>query len=190
MTPRLIVRLFSAPLIAVYAMRRLGNVAYWDLVDDLNLAIHEAGHVGFQPFGEPSVTLGGSVLQVLVPATFVMYFACRRQRFNAAIVTAWVAASLLNVALYIADARAQLLPLLGGDDTVHDWWFLLTEWDLLPHDTAIARAVQLCSTVAWILSVGGALAFAGEAPSGSPAEVVSPPGDARLPAAPDEVPHG
>ncbi|MBK6486901.1 MAG: hypothetical protein IPF98_08535 [Gemmatimonadetes bacterium] len=187
MTPRLVVRLCSLPLIVFYALRRLGDAGYWDLVDDLNLAIHEAGHLVFQPLGEPGLTLGGSLFQVIVPAAFVIYFVRRRQRFAAAIVTAWVATSLLNVAIYISDARAQLLPLLGGDDTVHDWWFLLTEWDLLPHDTTIGRAVRLCSAVAWILSVGGALAFAREDTGAQPEDVAPLPGDARLHAAQGEI---
>jgi hypothetical protein len=79
---------------------------------------------------------------------------------------AWVAASLLNVALYIGDARAQELPLLGGENSVHDWWFLLTEWDLLPRDTVIARQVRLAGTLAWIVSAAGALSYARE-PVGS-----------------------
>jgi hypothetical protein len=167
MPPRLALRLLSVPLIVAYAARRLGNPEYWDLLDDLNLAIHEAGHLVFQPFGEQGMTLGGSLFQVIVPLVFVGYFVQQRQRFSAAIVMAWVAASLLNVALYIGDARAQELPLLGGENTVHDWWFLLTEWDLLPRDTIIARNVRVLGTLAWITSAAGALAFARESiPSG------------------------
>jgi len=162
MPPRLALRLLSVPLIVAYAMRRLADAEYWDLLDDLNLAIHEAGHLVFQPFGEQGMTLGGSLFQLLVPLVFVGYFVRHRQRFAASIVLAWVAASLLNVAVYIGDASAQELPLLGGENVVHDWWFLLTEWDLLPRDTAIAGNVRMVGALAWIVSAAGALAFARE----------------------------
>jgi hypothetical protein len=76
-----------------------------------------------------------------------------------------------NVARYIGDARAQDLPLLGGENTVHDWWYLLTEWDLLPHDLAIARWVRMAGAVAFVAAVTGSVMFARprvESPSASP----------------------
>ena len=160
MTPRLALRLLSVPLLVAYAARRLASAEYWDLLDDLNLAIHEAGHLVFQPFGDHGMTIGGSLFQVLVPLAFVAYFAMRRERFAASIVMAWVAINLLNVALYIGDARAQELPLLGDENSVHDWWYLLTEWDLLKRDLDIARHVRIAAMLAWVLSAAGALAFA------------------------------
>jgi hypothetical protein len=160
MTPRLVLRLLAVPLIALYGMARLSNAAHWDLLDDLNLAVHEAGHLLFQPLGDHPMVLGGSLFQLIVPLAFVAYFLARRQRFSAAVVLAWGAASLLNVGHYIGDARAQELPLLGGDDSIHDWWYLLTEWDLLARDRDIAGAVRAVSVLGWIVSAGGALAFA------------------------------
>ena len=44
MTPRLVLRLLAVPLIVAYAARRLVVADYWDLLDDVNLAVHEAGH--------------------------------------------------------------------------------------------------------------------------------------------------
>ncbi len=175
-SPRLLLRLLAVPCIAAYGLSRLRAPDYWDLLDDLNLAIHEAGHLVFQPFGEQGMTLGGSLFQVLVPAVFVAYFLRRGQRFAAAVVMAWVGANLFNVATYIGDARAQELPLLGGENAVHDWWFLLTEWDLLPRDLTIARDVRAAGVLAWLLSVGGAFAFAREsidAPEGELAATTS-----------------
>lgn len=162
MTPRLALRLLAVPLLVAYAARRFANAEYWDLLDDLDLAIHEVGHLVFQPFGDHGMTIGGSLFQVLVPLAFAAYFAMRRERFATAIVLAWVAVNLLNVALYIGDARAQELPLLGGENSVHDWWYLLTEWDALALDRDIARGVRMAGALAWILSAAGALAFARE----------------------------
>ena len=159
-TPRHLLRLLVAFAIASYGIARFRNPEYWDLLDDVNLAVHEAGHVLFQPLGEPGLTLGGSLFQVLVPLAFVVYFLVRRDRHAASVVAAWLGASLGNVARYIGDARAQDLPLLGGENTVHDWWYLLTEWDLLQHDLAIARWVRMAGALAFVAAVAGAVVFA------------------------------
>jgi len=155
-TPRHLARAATALGLAIYGFVRLRNPEHWDLLDDVNLAIHEAGHVFFRPLGDTLVVLGGSLLQVIVPLAFVVYFLRRRETFSASVVTAWLGASLGNLALYIADARAQELPLLGGENAIHDWWYLLTEWDLLPHDLAIARWVRLAGAFSFVAAVIGA----------------------------------
>lgn len=150
--------------IALYAIARLANPEYWDPLDDLNLAVHEAGHLVFSAFGETMTILGGSLFQVIVPAAFVAYFARTRQRYAAAATMSWVGVNLLNVARYIGDARAQELPLLGGENAIHDWWYLLINWDLLPSDLTIARWVHFLGTVAFLTSVVGGMLVAKEAP--------------------------
>ena len=140
-------------VIAVYAIARVRNPGYWDPLDDLNLAVHEAGHLVFSAFGETPTILGGSAFQVIVPLAFVAYFARTKQRYAAAVTMSWVGVNLLNVARYIGDARAQELPLLGGEDSIHDWWYLLINWDLLSHDTVIARCVHFFGAVAFITAL-------------------------------------
>jgi hypothetical protein len=140
-------------LIAIYAIARVRNPEYWDPLDDLDLAVHEAGHLVFSAFGETLTVLGGSAFQVIVPLAFVAYFARTKQRYAAAVTLSWVGVNLLNVARYIGDARAQDLPLLGGENTIHDWWYLLINWDLLPRDTTIARWVHFFGVVAFLGSI-------------------------------------
>ena len=171
--PRRLLRLLVATGLGLYGWMRFSSPEYWDLLDDVNLAIHEAGHLVFAPLGDHPGVLGGSLFQVLVPAAFVAYFLVRRERFAASVVLAWVGASLGNVARYIADARAQDLPLLGGENAIHDWWYLLTEWDLLPQDVAIARWVRLAGTLAFVVAVTAAVLSSGEVESTAP----SPAGD-------------
>ena len=169
--PRHLPRLLVAVGLGVYGFVRVANPEHWDLLDDVNLAIHEAGHVFFQPLGDPLVVLGGSLFQVLVPLAFVAYFVVRRDLFAASVVTAWVGASIGNVARYIGDARAQELPLLGGENVIHDWWYLFTEWDVLPHDLAIARWVRMAGALAFVIAVAGAFVYRGsgiQAPSDTP----------------------
>jgi len=152
-TLRTRLRIAFLVLIAIYAVVRVANPEHWDPLDDLNLAVHEAGHLVFSAFGETLTILGGSLFQVIVPLTFVGYFARTKQRYAAAVTMAWVGVNLLNVARYIGDARAQELPLLGGEDSIHDWWYLLINWDLLPRDLVIARWVHFVGVVAFLSSL-------------------------------------
>jgi hypothetical protein len=85
----------------------------------------------------------------------VLYLLRQREPVSASVVAAWVGASLANVALYIADARAQDLALLGGENVIHDWWYLLTEWGLLDHDLTIAGWVRLAGALFFVLAVLG-----------------------------------
>jgi hypothetical protein len=136
---RQLTRLAVALGLGVYGFVRLRNQEHWDLLDDVNLAIHEAGHVFFQPLGDTVVVLGGSLLQVIVPLAFVAYFMRQREAFSASVVAAWLGASLANVALYI-----------------HDWWYLLTEWDMLSQNLAIAGWVRVAGALSFIIAVVGA----------------------------------
>ena len=170
-SPRHLFRLLVTVALALYGWARLRNAEYWDLLDDVNLAVHEAGHVFFGPLGDHMTVLGGSLFQVLVPLAFVIYFLVKRDKFAGSVVMAWLGASLGNVALYIGDARAQELPLLGGENVIHDWWYLLIEWDLLPQDLAIARWVRMVGALSFVAAVTGSLLFAkmgSESPSAQP----------------------
>ena len=146
-------RLLGLLALAGYALLRLTTIEWWDLLDDVDLAIHEAGHIVFSPFGDVVGALGGSLFQTLVPAVFVAYFLRARQRFAAAITMGWVAVNLVNVSRYISDARAQELPLLGGENVIHDWWYVLISWDLLKSDLAIGRGVHLCAALVFIAAL-------------------------------------
>src|SRR5688572_17885635 len=82
--------------VTIYAMIRVTKLAWWDLLDDVNLAVHEAGHIVFSIFGDIPGALGGSLFQVLIPAVFAAYFFRSRQLFSGAMTLAWVAQSLVN----------------------------------------------------------------------------------------------
>ena len=115
---------------------------------NVDLIFHEAGHVLFMPFGRIMTLLGGSAFQVLVPLMLVIAFLGYNQDgFAASVCLWWAGQSLMDLAPYIADARALILPLLGGGTGAdrpgsHDWENLLKYWGLLDSDIAIARAVD------------------------------------------------
>lgn len=149
-----------AALAALYFLWCAYDPVQWHLLDGVNLVIHEAGHVVFMPFGELVTVAGGSLFQVIVPAVFVSYFYWRRQVYSAALVLFWMGESLLNVSVYAGDALALQLPLLGGDESVHDWNHLLGSTGLLPSTHKIALAIRIAGTLAILVACFGSLKYA------------------------------
>ncbi len=119
----------------------------WHLIDGVNLVIHEAGHIVFMPFGEFIMIAGGSLFQIIMPMAFVVYFYRNEKPYSAALVLFWVGESLLNVSVYAGDSVARQLPLLGGQDTIHDWNYLLERLGLLAQTPVIAGLLRLAATV-------------------------------------------
>jgi len=128
------------------------------------LIFHEAGHVLFMPFGEFLAVLGGSLFQLIVPAFFVAYFAWKREPYAAAFAALYLAASFADVAIYIADARAGELPLIGGERSNHDWTFLLIEMNALQHDTSIGWYVARVGGLVFAAALAAGTWFAWTAP--------------------------
>ena len=129
----------------------------WRLIDGVNLVIHEAGHLIFRPLGEFMTIAGGSLFQVLVPAIFAGYFYFNKKQFSSALVLFWVGASLLNVSVYAADSVLMQLPLLGGDNSIHDWNYMLDRLSLLRSTGAIAMAIRAFGTLTIIFATIWAL---------------------------------
>jgi hypothetical protein len=116
------------------------------LLDGVNLVFHEAGHPLFGILGWEVLTiLGGTLMQILVPLLAVGTFWLRRDALGTAVTGIWAFENLLNIARYVADARAQVLPLVGGGE--HDWADLLGRWGLLPQDLLIGQALRL---IGWL----------------------------------------
>jgi len=110
---------------------------------ETNLVFHEAGHVIFGIFGETIGILGGSLGQILIPMIVAGHFWARRDAPGFAFGLFWCFENFLDVAVYIADSRALLLPLIGGlGYEAHDWRNLLLDYGLLHKDTVIAGYVQ------------------------------------------------
>lgn len=126
-------------------------------LDWVDLVFHEAGHVVFGFFGEFIGILGGSLMEVLIPVVVTGYFILYHQRWSGMVTLFWVGQSLFNVSVYVKDARAQALPLLGGDDTIHDWNWILGRLHLLRWDHVIGNAVYLLGLVVIVASVLGGL---------------------------------
>jgi len=130
----------------------------------VNLPFHEAGHVLFSPFGRFMMTLGGSLLQVIVPIVCAVVFLTKtRDPFAASAALWWAGQSLMDLAPYIADARALQLVLLGGRTGAevegHDWEYILQTLGWLHRDVALGNAAFMTGAVVMVggLAWGGAV---------------------------------
>jgi hypothetical protein len=147
-------------LIGLYGLVCARNPETYRWLDLVNLVFHEAGHMIFGVFGEFIGILGGSLMQVLIPAFLTGYFILYAQRWSGMVILFWVSQSLFNVSVYVKDARAQALPLLGGEDTIHDWSWLLGRLGLLSWDQAIGGLIFAAGLLALAVSILGGVYFA------------------------------
>lgn len=109
------------------------------LLHIIDLAIHEAGHA-FGLILPPFFSiLSGSALQVALPAACALLFLHQRHMTSFAVALFWTGESVTDVAIYMADARRQVRPLLGGHEAFHDWNYLLGQLHLLAWAPAIGR---------------------------------------------------
>ena len=115
----------------------------WGL-DAFDLAVHELGHLLTALLPRLVNFLAGSVFQVAVPLALAAYFLFRRHEWaSAGFCVAWAGTSARDVAVYVADAPVQALPLIGGG--THDWAYLLGPegWNCIDRAGAVAGFVKV-----------------------------------------------
>lgn len=144
-------------LFSIQAARGRGPLLMIDLVF---IPVHEGGHLLFRFFGELLMVAGGTLLQLATPLMLAALFVFQRQVPGTTFCIFFFFEQFLPISTYMADARAQELPLLtvgDGDDVIHDWNYLFGRFGLLDHDTQIAQAVRVIgwmgmfATVAWMI---------------------------------------
>ena len=123
-------------------------------LDWVNLPFHEAGHLFLAPFGTTLHVLGGTLGQLAVPAILGGYFLRRRQRFAAALCLFWIGENFVDISIYMADARAMALPLVGGGE--HDWTQLFYQFGLLGEES-VATVSSLTRALGVIVMAAGVL---------------------------------
>ena len=149
--------------LAAYGISYARDPGAGRLLDGVDLAIHESGHLVFGAFGEFVQFAGGTIMQLLMPLAFVGYFLRRRDPHAATVALWWVAQNLWNISVYVRDARTQELPLVGGGE--HDWAFLLGHFGVLAHDQGIGRTFHAIGMLLWLVAGAGGLLFALTAPA-------------------------
>lgn len=134
----------AAALAALLVPFRARILDWTWLIDFVNLAFHEGGHLVFGALGLGNrfiMVCGGTAMQLLIPGACAVQFWRRGERASASACLLWFGQNFLGIGKYAADARAQQLDLVAGG--VHDWTYLLEILGLLIHDEGIGRLIQI-----------------------------------------------
>jgi hypothetical protein len=141
-----------AAAFALFLLYAAANHGGFLFIDNVNLVVHEAGHLLFGWFGSIMLTAwAGTILQLLVPLLLAGWFFFQRQPPGYALCLFVFFENWLNIATYMADARAMALPLVTvgdpGEDvdpaSMHDWHAIFGNLGVLDYDTRIAATVRL-----------------------------------------------
>src|SRR5579863_8313149 len=170
----------SRPALAAWLVFYIGFLAYafsahggFLFIDMANLVVHEGGHNLFGWFGPTLGLWGGTLLQWLVPFLLAAYFFNQRQTAGFVFCLFFFFENWLYTATYMADARAQVLPLVTTGDpefAEHDFYRIFTSLGVLDYDTRIAAMVRV---LGWCGMIAVLVWFALRSKSGEEAETAS-----------------
>lgn len=156
-------KLIFAALMSIYFVWMAYDPMQGSFLDNIDLPIHETGHLLFRILGEFMGIAGGSLFQVIFPAVFVGYFIWQKSYYSAAIILLWVGQSILNVWVYAADAVVMQLVLTSGftgsEGSFHDWNYLLTTTGLIQSTKTVAGIIRFIGTITIITASVSAIYF-------------------------------
>lgn len=147
-------RLLLLLFLAWSGWRQLQDPEFYHIFSGLTLAFHEMGHILFSPFGETLTVAGGSITQLAIPIVAAALLYRQGDFFGVAVGGTWLASSMANLSVYVGDARAEELPLVGfSDDPEHDWNWLLDHFNALSSDTRLAGLIHGAGMLVLVASV-------------------------------------
>lgn len=168
-------KLIFAVLASIYFLWIAYDPMQGSFLDNVDLPIHETGHLIFRIFGEFMGIAGGSLFQVIFPLVFVCYFVWQRSFYSAAIVLFWVGQSILNVWVYASDAVVMQLVLTSGftgsEGSFHDWNYLLDRFGLLGSTKTIAGIIRLAGTLTIITASAASVYYSFVTPEGADSDL-------------------
>ena len=136
-------------LFLVYAARDSSGFLF---PDNVNLMIHEAGHLFFSWSGRTVMLLGGTLGELIVPALCAAFFVSHRQTYGLVFSLFWFFENFLYIGTYMADARAHSLPLVNSD--IGDWTILFGQWGIPEYDQKIGHFVRFLGWIGMVSVVG------------------------------------
>lgn len=109
----------------------------------INFGVHEIAHIIAFFLPPLAVAMAGSIGEISF-TLLILYATLKAKSYFATVFAGlWVMLGFMSVGRYMADARAQSLPLIGPGETVqHDWNFVFSQLGLLNADTIIGGAVS------------------------------------------------
>src|SRR5258708_36168319 len=97
-------KLIFATMLSIYFLWIAYDPMQGSFLDNVDLPIHETGHLLFRIFGEFMMVAGGSLFQGIFPAVFVGYFILQKSYYSAAVFLLLVGQSIFDVWVYAGGA--------------------------------------------------------------------------------------
>lgn len=149
-TPTLLGKLFLFILLGYFAFVIMVKQPSFNILDNVNLLFHEAGHLIFSLFGRFISIAGGTIMQLLIPLGIAIYFLVKKNIFALGVGVFWFGENLVNISYYAADAQTKVLPLIGGG---HDWSYLLSKLSLLKNAELVGNVFLYTGEIVIISSL-------------------------------------
>ncbi|HYK55151.1 MAG TPA: hypothetical protein VEV15_01645 [Flavisolibacter sp.] len=109
----------------------------------IDFGVHEASHMITFFLPAIFVAAAGSIGEMSFTLLLLIATLKAKSYFAAVFAGLWVMLGFMSAGRYMADARAQSLPLIGPGETVqHDWHYVFSQLGWLNADTFIGGAIQ------------------------------------------------
>lgn len=120
----------------------------------IDFGVHEASHL--LVFFLPAILVAAAGSLGEMGFTLLLLFAALKAKsyFAAVFTGLWVMLGFMSAGQYMADARAQILPLIGpGEAAQHDWHYVFSQLGWLNIDTLIGGIVSGAGIVIGVMSL-------------------------------------
>jgi hypothetical protein len=122
--------------------------------------LHEIAHIVVAFLPQVFVAAAGSVSELLLGSLLIFTAFKTRGYFASLFCFLWFMLACESAGTYMADARAQQIPLFslgaalsGSDQATHDWHFVFGQLHMLRYDTLIGGTVKIIGTVAALFGI-------------------------------------
>ena len=139
-----------AILVLAHNFNMYMNHEIWFIVSGVNLIFHEAGHMFMLFFGEFFHIFGGTLFEMGIPLLIIFHFYRRHDWLGVAFSSWWLSTAFMDISIYASDATLRLLPLLGGNAVGHDWYNLLSMFNMLAYDQVVGSVFLLLSIITFL----------------------------------------
>jgi len=131
---------------------------YYRFINEVNIGIHEIGHLVFSVFWSQAIhVLWGTLLQLLFPVLFFVILWRKKNYFIAMLCVARFATNLFNISWYMYDATRLALPMLSMswdiETTIHDRNYLFDLRWVIGYTDQISLVTRMIGYIFYALAL-------------------------------------
>ncbi|MDO8335246.1 MAG: hypothetical protein Q7T74_00465 [Candidatus Saccharibacteria bacterium] len=121
----------------------------------IEFGVHEASHLVFAFLPSILTAAAGSIGEVTFTVLIVIAALKGRAYFATIFGCIWVMLAMNSAGMYMADARSQLIPLVGfSNQPQHDWYYVFGKLGWLNSDVFIGGALRGLGDIIGLIALG------------------------------------